>query len=255
MTETTAFLYATVSDSNRALVVQADLLAQEVAETIRTRLGGTPDQIPPGDGVVKPRSVPAELLATMHADGSATRRATNPFGDTLATSLLLDAFDRVRKEGDGAIVWPEGYAADSVLVRLVLWPIPPRNGGGTQIPQHSQFASFQILEPIETPATPKPQNASLTYPRYKLIHRVTGSLLLQFVVDSLGFVVPATMHDIWPTGKPRPTGDLGRYYDEFLDASKTTIANWQFYPASVGKCHVRQIVQIPLIYGIPGHSN
>lgn len=255
LTRTTAYLHATIVDSgNSALVVQADLMAQEVAETMRTRIGGTSDEVPFGDRVVKPSSVPAVLIAMMHSDGSATRRATSQSGDTLATSMLLDAFDKVRKNGDGLIVWPDGYAADSLVLRLVLWPTALTRGGSMRTATHSQFGIFSVLEPIETPALPKPNNPAPRYPESDLAHHMMGSLLLQFVVDSSGFVVPSTMHDIWPKDKPRPTGELGLYYDDFVEATKSSVAKWQFYPAAVGSCHVQQIVRLPINYRFPGHS-
>lgn len=257
LTRTTAYLHATVVDSgNSALVVQADLMAQEVAETMRTRMGGTSDEVPIGDSVVKPWSVPAVLIATMYADGSATRRAASQSGDTLATSMLLDAFDKVRKNGDGLIVWPDGYAADSLVVRLVLWPTALTRDGTTRMIKatHSQFGVFSILEALESPALPKPNNPAPRYPDSDLAHHVIGSLLLQFVVDSSGFAVPSTMHDIWPKDKPRLTGDLGRYYDDFVEATKSTVVRWKFYPAAVGNCHVQQTVQLPVEYKFPGHS-
>lgn len=255
LTRTTAYLDASIDDSrSSALTMQADLMAQQVAESIRTRIGGTPDSVPKADSVMKSWSVPAELIATMRADGSAMRRARSWTGDTLATSLLLDAFDKVRKNGDGAIVWPDGYTADSIVIHLHLETVAPMRDGSIPKARYSQFAAFQILEPIETPALPKPKNHPPTYPYSEGLHHVIGTLLLQFVVDSSGFVVPSTMRDIWPSDKPRLTGELGRYYDDFVEASEAAVVEWRFYPASVGSCHVRQIVQLPIVYGFPKHS-
>lgn len=254
---TEVYLHATIADSgNSALVVQADLMAQDVAETMRTRIGGTSNELPFGDSVVKPWSVPAVLIVTVHADGSATRRAVSQSGDTLATSMLLDAFDNVRKNGKALIIWPAGYAADSLVVRLVLWPTALTRDGSMRMIKatHSQFGVFRILEPIEHPALAKPNNPIPEYPYSNMVHRVTGSLLLQFVVDSSGFAVPSTMRDMWPRGNPRLTGELGRYYDDFVEATKSAVARWQFYPAAVGSCHVNQTVQLPIQYKIPGHS-
>lgn len=254
---TTAYLHATVADTgNPALVVQADLMAQDVAEAMRTRTGGPSEELPFADSVVKPWSVPAVLIATMHADGSATRRAASQSGDTLATSMLLDAFDKVRKNGSGLIVWPDGYAADSIVVRLMRWPNALTPDGSMRMIKatHSQFGVFRVLEPIERPALAKPNNPAPRYPYSNMVHRVIGSLLLEFVVDSSGSAVPSTMHDVWPRGKPRLTGDLGRYYDDFVESTESAVATWKFYPAAVGNCHVQQIVQLPIKYRFPGHS-
>jgi hypothetical protein len=174
-------------------------------------MGATSDELPFRDSVVKPWSVPAVLIATMHADGSATRRAASQSGDTLATSMLLDAFDKVRKNGSGLIVWPDGYAADSIVVRLVLWPTALTRDGSMRMIKatHSQFGVFRILEPIERPALPKPNNPTPSYPYSDLAHHVIGSLLLEFVVDSSGFAVPSTMHDMVGTAPSRRSCNCG----------------------------------------------
>ena len=255
---TEVYLHAMIADSdNSALVVQADLMAQDVAESMRRRMGGASDELPYGDSVVKPWSVPAMLIVTMRADGSATRRAASLSGDTLAASMLLNAFDEVRKNGKALVIWPDGYAVDSLIVRLVLWPTALTRDGSMRMIKatHSRFGVFRILEPIERPARAKPNQPTPAYPYSDMVHRVSGWLLLEFVVDSSGHAVPSTMHDMWPRGKPRLTGELRRYYDDFVEATKTAVATWQFYPASVGSCHVQQIVQLPIAYRIPGQSN
>lgn len=256
LTKETVYLSATIADSgNSALTVQADLLAQEVAEMMRTRMGSTADQDSQGYSAAKARSVPAELIATMHPDGSATRRATSRTGDTLATSVLLSAFDSVRKNGDGAIVWPDGYVADSLVVHLVLRPIGPNPDGSEKKATHSRFGVFPILEYDENPALLKPNNLPLNYPNADLARRVTGSLFLEFVVDSSGYVVASTMHEVWPNGKPRLRGVPESDYDELVEASKATVAKWRFYPAAEGKCHMQQTIQLPIPYELPRVSN
>jgi hypothetical protein len=65
------------------------------------------------------------------------------------------------------------------------------------------------------------------------------------VVDTNGRVDSTTIHDLWTPGVPRLTGELERYYNDFLRSTTTWVKRIQFSPARRGSCPVRQIVQFP----------
>jgi hypothetical protein len=83
---------------------------------------------------------------------------------------------------------------------------------------------------------------------------VTASIVLQFVVDTLGKAEPETIRDLWNSDKPRPTGDMGQYYQDFVDSVEQAVRYWRFYPARVGPCPVEQIVQLPIKFAMPNHG-
>lgn len=245
------YLRASIADSDRtALTAQTDFMAQEVAESMRTRMGGSPDSMANGDGVVRAGSVPAELVVVAHPDGSVQRHATSMTGDTTATVLLTKAFDAARADGDAMLIWPDGYSADSIIVRLALHALPVKREGSmaVQYRAHPAFGVFRMSYYIETPALAKPNNPDPVYPFTDRLHRVGGTLMLRFVVDTNGRAVPETIRDVWPPDTPKLTGELLRYYQGFVDASRRAVATWKFSPARIGDCPVRQIVQLPIQY-------
>jgi hypothetical protein len=67
-------LRASPVDTESAVAVQADLMAQDVASQVVALLGGTKDKVPVADRSVTWRSLPAQLLVTIHPDGRVTRR-------------------------------------------------------------------------------------------------------------------------------------------------------------------------------------
>jgi hypothetical protein len=245
------YLHAEVSDSgNSSLAPQAALMASQVADTMRVRMGGTSTLLPSGDSLIKPSTIPAQLVVTLHADGSATRVGEGQYGDTVTPALLEASFDAIRKNGDGAMVWPDGYTADSVVVKLILSSADVvHNAAIAQSrTRHEHFAVFDALLPIARAALPRHGNPDPRYPFQNRVHHVSGNLLLQFVVDTSGHAVLNTMHDVWPADKPRLTGELGGYYDEFLAATMDAVLKWKFYPAFMGSCAIPQTVQLPISY-------
>lgn len=150
------------------------------------------------DAKVSPLSVPAALIVVARPDGSATRRGLSETGDTTATALLSSAFDTARRKSEALIVWPDGYTADSVVVRLVLLPAAVTSKDRVLVPatNRRQFGVFRVLQPWESPALPKPNQPIPRYPSYNESHRIAGRLLLQFVVTAEGRVDPRTVSEL-----------------------------------------------------------
>ena len=228
-------------------------MAQDVSEEMLALLGGGPSNLPLVDPKLTPLSVPAELIVIEHPDGSATRKAFSRFGDTSATALLVRAFDAARAKSEGIIVWPDGYRADSVIVRLLLLPgiLPVR---GRIVPPRAkrlQFGVFRVLQPFKSPALAKPAQPAPRYPPELESHRVEGSVLLQFVIDTSGKAVPSTIRDLHPANDSELNGLLGQEHMAFARSLAAAVIIWRFEPAHIGPCTVRQIVQLPVKFEAP----
>lgn len=92
---------------------------------------------------------------------------------------------------------------------------------------------------VEQPALPRSGNPSPRYPSVLESSRVEGSVLAQFVVDTLGRVDMNTFRVV------ESTNDL------FSASLRATLERWRFYPAEAGGHRVRQIVQLPLKFVAP----
>lgn len=256
ITRESVFLRASIADSDRStLTTQTDFMAQQVAEAMRSMMGGSAASLAEGDGTVHPGSVPAELDLVARPDGTVQRVATSRTGDTTATTLLVKAFDATRANGDALLVWPDGYNADSIFVRLILNSLPVKHENSVIVQYNARpaYGIFHISEHSEAPALAMPNNREPSYPMSDRQRRVEGTLMLEFVVDTNGNPIRRTIHDLWPRDKPPLTGDLLHHYEDFVDASKRAAASWRFYPARLGKCHVPQIVQIPIRFMFASH--
>lgn len=94
---------------------------------------------------------------------------------------------------------------------------------------------------VEKPALQRSGNPSPRYPSVLESSRVEGSVLAQFVVDTLGRVDMSTFRVV------ESTNDL------FSASLRSTLDKWRFYPAEAGGHKVRQIVQLPLKFVAPQH--
>lgn len=94
---------------------------------------------------------------------------------------------------------------------------------------------------VEKPALPRSGNPSPRYPPVLESSRVEGSVLAQFVVDTLGRIDMNTFRVV------ESTNDL------FSASLRSTLEKWRFYPAEAGGRKVRQIVQLPLRFVAPRH--
>jgi hypothetical protein len=239
--------------TEEALTVQADLIAKDVVTELRVLLGGSDSLIPDAAPSIKRYSVPAELIVTARRDGQMSWRGISESGDSAAIALLSAALDSARRHNAAIMLWPDGYAADSLVVRLSLLPVDFEEAAGfdTLYPKHLRFRAFAMPYPTESPALPANDHQHIVYPRYSETHRVSGTLLVQFVVDTSGRVDMSTFRDLWPSNKPRLTGELGDYYTQFVAAVRDYAEKAKFTPARVGACKLRQMVQMPIEFVQP----
>jgi hypothetical protein len=240
------------SSTSVTFTTQADLLAHDVAATLRVQLGGSETAAPHIGPAVNWYSIPAELIVTARPDGSMTWRGLSASGDPGAVNVLSAALDSARRHGEGVIIWPDGYHADSVVLRLSLLPRVFKEMGSVPAnkSKRMRFLSFTIMRPVETPPLPK-GIPRVRYPTYGEQHGVSGSLLAQFVVDTNGKAVMSTFTDLWPANQPRLSGSLENYYTQFVNAVREGVSTESFTPARVGSCTVPQIVQMPVKFVQP----
>lgn len=94
---------------------------------------------------------------------------------------------------------------------------------------------------VEKPALPRDHNPNPKYPSMLETSRTEGTVLAQFVVDTLGRADMGTFRVL------ESTNEL------FSSSVRAAIQQWRFYPAEAGGRKVKQIVQLPLKFVAPHH--
>jgi protein TonB len=94
---------------------------------------------------------------------------------------------------------------------------------------------------VEKPALPRSGNPFPRYPSMLESSRVEGTVLAQFVVDTLGRADMSTFKI------------LDSSNDLFSASLRSALVNWRFFPAEAGGRKVKQIVQLPLKFIAPNH--
>ena len=108
------------------------------------------------------------------------------------------------------------------------------NASPAQINAGQPYFEFQV----EQQATPLPNNAEPAYPEMLKAAGVQGEVLAQFVVDTTGraemntFKVLKSSHDL------------------FTISVKSALLSMHFHPAEIAGRKVRQIVQMPFVFGL-----
>ena len=247
------FLQASIQGhSDSPLKPQANLMAQDVANEYRRLLGAAGSTVPDADTNFVWYSVPTQLALVSHRNGDVTPRAISSGGDSAATLMLARAFDDVRARGGARVLYPGGFVDDSAVVYLTL---RPEYVGDTSDPAQPDaprtFAVFNLTEPEWVSAFPLPHQRLPKYPSESERHRIEGSVLMQFVVDTLGQVEVATVRELWPTGTPRLSGSQAEEHMAFVHAVTDWVGGVYFRPLRVGTCPRRQIVQLPVAFRVP----
>lgn len=249
------FLHASmVEHPDSPLMPQADLMAQDVANEFRTLLGATGSTVPIADTNFVWYSVPTQLTVIAHRNGDVIARANGSGGDSAATLMLTRAFAAARARGAALMLFPQGFVDDSAPVYLTLWPeyigdIPEAMPPGATM---RKFAVFDLTEPERSPAYPLPNQRPPRYPSANERQQVEGSVLMQFVVDTLGRADRATIRELWPFGTPRLGGYAADAHEEFVHSVTVWLREFRFRPARIGTCAVKQMVQFPLEFRAPG---
>jgi periplasmic protein TonB len=92
---------------------------------------------------------------------------------------------------------------------------------------------------VEKPAVQRAGNPAPKYPSLLESTRVEGTVLAQFVVDTLGRVDMSTLEIVASSN------------DLFSAALEKALPRWRFHPAEAGGRKVKQIVRLPLKFVAP----
>jgi hypothetical protein len=80
------------------------------------------------------------------------------------------------------------------------------------------------------------------YPMVR-IRGFSGTVRLQFVIDTAGRAVPSTIRDVWPSSEARLAGPARFAYDSVVRVMRLALEGAGFVPARIGRCSVSQLVQ------------
>jgi hypothetical protein len=224
----------------------AELLAQTVAERIRKTLGSETGALPIADSAVKWSGLGGSVVVVAHRDGSYTWKedttALVGFLDTSELHRIVDALNESLAAGD-RIFWSDSVKEDSAAFRLA-YAFPFMGPDKKLQPLQVRVANpvFTILMPWFKPAKmSRPPHSHFPTP----MPNGHYGIMLDFVVDSKGRVVPATISEYVPPGRDSTQGNAD-YHRAFLQSVIRDLPSAQFTPASIGGCAVDQRVRNPL---------
>lgn len=240
-------VYAYV-DVDPALGRQARFAGEDFLQTVveagARLLGSTSDSLPRGDSTLTWREVKGDLRVTAYPDGRMTWTPdSEPDHPTGATRLLARAVGAARASG-AAVVLPEdkgGKPLDSLT--FTIRTTHPRvdhtgrAGGvtvhGAAVPIFSASVPWleggEILPGQGHPVVPDDAGRAISGGLYITV-------ATRFVVDTLGRVVPASLHDLWSDRVQRPTGERARDLDEVSSAVHRWLLRIHFAPHNIGGC-------------------
>jgi hypothetical protein len=242
-----------------AFLPQLDLVAQGVSVRVRELLGGSIDTLPVGEPTLTWRKLGSHLTVVANRDGRIARvmavtDSASPIAnyrtDTTVAHLLAQALEASVQSGDYMLLWPEGLDVDTLAFRLELHqPYVDPMGVATPPKLRQGFPLFSVAVP---------RFDSVVVDRGRLPHypedleqaRVTGSLLMQFVVDTTGHAVMETVKDLWPARVPRLAGEELSAYQKFRRSVVKAISETTFKPKRIGGCKVPELVQMPFAFKV-----
>ncbi len=229
-----------------------DQFTQSISQRMRKLLGGSGSALPHGEPAITWRQLmsAAVLRVTVHREGAPTFTLVDGHSPSRAGTVLLAAATEAQAAGDGTY-WPSTAPGDSAEYTISI-ALPPL---GQIFPVHATravFPTFSILFPPYTPATPATP-ASTTAPDDPFVGSTTQAsavVVADFDIDSTGHVIPSTISESWPAGKPRPTGNALETYGAFLNSVLRWLPTATFSPGRIGGCPVRQSMQLPITFGV-----
>lgn len=223
------------------------VIAQAVAEQIRSMLGERGDTLPSGVPVLTWRSLDAPIVVSTWRDGRLSSRLEGDSGDTSGSALLMRALVAARAAGVG-VIWSNS-PVDSLVFNLSL--VAP-----SVTRAHSVMAQ---LDPIQVPAftlaIPWQEEIKLqdqvppAYPRDARGKGAQATIHFRYVVDTLGRVEPRSIRDTEDLARIPPIRQLRDFYPDFVQAVRAALVQWRFLPARLGGCRVAQPVAQTFIFG------
>lgn len=247
----TVYQQVAARDTTRPMLAQADLLAWRIAHGVRASLGAQGASLPAGDALGKWRwpigHLPFDIIVHRNGPG-AWRRGAAPDSDAAppAVAALYERTLRSIPPDSIWMVWPDGYAPDSFVFRLDLKAFAK---GGRSMPTKAALIElFSATGVAERPAVQK-HHFVAHYPDDAAADRIFANLLVQFVVDTTGQADKRTIRVLRPTDAQLDSSEYRHYLREFIDVTRSAIERDRFTPAHIGRCAVRETVQLPVAYG------
>jgi hypothetical protein len=245
---------AEIADSvpvTQAAVASMDVLTQAVAEQARALLGATAGQLPPGDPQIGWRQLEHQVLVVARPDGRFTWRVQSPAWlsdqniDDAGARHLTRALEAARVQGE-AFLWDEALRRDSVSWLVRLEPAVLSEDGTVTPPSlRAGFPVFTVLAPAIQSADV--ERIRTNYPMVR-IRGFSGTVRLQFVIDTAGRAVPSTIRGVWPANEARLVGPQKFAYDSVVRVMRLSLEDARFAPARVGRCTISQLVQQAFTY-------
>lgn len=259
LTRVTVVATASIRDSvNKRIPAVATRLLQQIVPKFRSLLGASGDGLPDGEPLITWREIEPAVLVTGFRDGHLTARVRGDSSHVVrphaaAARLLVKVLEAERFQ------WPESFG-DSVEFRIdfnapsidakgtvKLLPPPPVVPFGTEVAK--PVPMFSVAAPREEGVSIR-QNGSFRYPSAPQSLKIGGTVTVGYYVDSTGRAEVATLKDVWPERVERPTGETGEYFRQFVEAIRAGLGSARFWPAKIGGCVTRQLVQQPFVFGV-----
>ena len=215
-------MYATLVPARDSADAPAMYLATVLQEALLTFRA--PDTMPKlSDG---------EIAVWLHSDGRLTSpRAVDTLLPISLARELSGALDSLSRRGGIGPVFPE-LRTDSVELRLIVHYADQRTPLSLpflRVAVPAVYFEFQV----EKPAMARPGNPAPVYPAHLREGGISGEVLAQFVVDQNG------------RAEVRTLKFLRVSHNDFAKAVRDVLPRMRFFPAELGGCKVRQVVQLP----------
>lgn len=222
------------------------LFAQTTAERLRELLGARPGEVPDAtDRIAALHAGVSTRIVVRRGGGMAIRflRDGEPTrADALDATLLARAI-RFAADSSGPYPWPDAMPGDSLTFDIwMTYPSVSAEGDVTPIGAGFSVPAFSLLLPPITSARPVSM-PRLQYPTRTVGQNVVATVVMRFMIDSTGRVAPESIHDQWPSDRPRPRGEIGDHYRAFVRAVRRALEGARFEPARIGGCATRELAQ------------
>jgi len=234
-----------------AAVASMDLLTQAMAEQVRALMGASAGQLPPGEPSVGWRQLEHQLLVVARRDGKLSWSVQSPVLpsgnhiDDAGAQHLARALQAAHTAGE-AFVWDDGLKRDSVSWVVRLQPAALAGDGTVTPPSlRAGFPVFTVLVPPIQVADV--ERIRTNFPMVR-IRGFSGTVRLQFVIDTAGRVIPSTIRSVWPANEPRLVGPQRFAYDSVVSVLRVSLGDARFAPARAGPCAISQLVQQGFTY-------
>jgi hypothetical protein len=244
LTRVPVYVVAEPADTARSTLATADALLLAVAQRMRAALGGTLDQLPPGDSVHHWYTESRGMTIAVAHDGRfvwGRQRARSEIPSPRSEELLVAALSAARDAGERL---PRDSSASTVAVELTLRrPAVQRDGTLAPISVTRAVPVFTTVVPREEPVRPV-RAPRVNYPKSAGLGGARGVIRMRFVVDTAGRVDMNTVQDEWPAHVPYPTGELLSYYRDFVSEVTSALRNARYHAGRAGGCKIRtEVIQ------------